>query len=470
MRGALLATTFLFLLPFIFIKGPFFGILMWYWISLMNPQYLVWDGLSAAIPYAFVVGVCTLFSWLLLSREPRLPPVNKTTVLLGLLMIWISLTSFFGSGPSADIYDYWLLSEKMLLMTLLAFTLTYTRERLEQLILVCALSLGLLGLRSGVWVLLTGGSNMVEMPGSSMISGNNEIGVALSTMLPLLFYLQQRYNQPYFKWPLRIVLGFTVIAALFTYSRGTFLAIAVMALMVLLRSRHKLVSAIMVLLLAAGVWEYAPAQWFGRMQTINSYQTDGSAEARLYLWRLSWAMALKHPILGGGFHWSFDPVEVNKEFAGSDFHWPVGIGPADEMTPGREGELPALLSARAAHSIWFETLSDHGFPGLALFVAILLAAAFNSRWVIRRAIGRPDLIWADKLGRMLQISLAAYAVAGTFGSMNFYDGFYAVVIISAAARRVVSAQLAMEARTSAPAKFAMIRPPQSPFQQPQSIG
>jgi putative inorganic carbon (hco3(-)) transporter len=466
MRGILLGLAFFSSLPLIFIKGPFFGILMWYWVSLMNPQYMVWDSFFSNLPYALIVAVSTFVSWLMLSREPKLPPGDKVTGLLCLLMIWMSITSWFGSGPPQEIFDWWLLAEKMLLMTVVAYTLTYTRERLDQLILVCALSLGLLGLRGGVWVLLTGGANQVELPGSSMISGNNEVGVALTTMLPLLFYLRQRYNQPYLKWPMRALIGFTVIADLFTYSRGTFLALAAVAAVAWFRSRHKLLSAMVIVVVAAGIWNFAPQQWFERMGTIETYQTDGSAESRLYLWRLAWAMALKHPVLGGGFHWSFDPAAVNREFFGSDLHWPAGIGAASEIRS--DNYLPALVTPRALHSIWFETLSDQGFPGLALFVAIFLVAALDSRWLVRRARGQPDLAWADNLGRMLQVSLVGYAVAGTFASMSLYDGFYVVVIIAAAARRVVSNELA-EARTRQPAKLSTIPPSRSPLR-PQPIG
>ena len=47
-----------------------------------------------------------------------------------------------------------------------------------------------------------------------MIGDNNDLGVALVTFLPLLFYLWQRYPQPYFKWPL---LGWIVLVQLVYY-------------------------------------------------------------------------------------------------------------------------------------------------------------------------------------------------------------------------------------------------------------
>jgi hypothetical protein len=57
MRGLVLLIVFFSALPFIFVKGPFFGILLWYWISLMNPQKLVWNSVAGGIPYAEIVAV-----------------------------------------------------------------------------------------------------------------------------------------------------------------------------------------------------------------------------------------------------------------------------------------------------------------------------------------------------------------------------------------------------------------------------
>jgi putative inorganic carbon (hco3(-)) transporter len=440
MRGIALGLVFFPLLPLIFIRGPFVGILMWFWVSLMYPQFVVY-GFFADIPYALIVAVATLLSWLLFLREPKLPPPDKTSVLLVLLMIWASITSYFGTGPPSDIYQSWLLTEKMLLMTVVAHALTNNRERLDQLITVCVLSVTFWGLKGGVWTLRHGGQYLVLGPATSMIGDNNELGVALTMMLPLLFYLLRRYPQPYFKWPMWGLIGLTLLGDLFTYSRGALLAIGAMAVVVWFRSRHKVLSATFALVVAGAVWNFAPAQWLGRMDTIKTYQQDNSAEQRLYLWRLAWAMTLRHPILGSGFNWSYAPASVNEQLAGQGFHWHFG-GDAPIPKELSGGELPPLIMPRAAHSIWFEMMSDHGFPGLFLLVAILVSAMLDARWLVRMTRRRPDLAWADGLGRTLQASLVAFAVGGTFVSLPYYDGFYAMVIIAAAARRVVAEDLA----------------------------
>ena len=422
MRGLVLLIVFFSALPFIFIKGPFFGILMWYWVSLMNPQKLVWNGLAGGIPYAQIVAVLTLLGWLLSKVEPKLPPKNKTTVLLVMLAVWISVTSILGTGPADQIYEKWQLAEKMFLMSIVAYTLTTTRPRLEQLIAVCTLSIAFFGFKGGLFSLLySGGTARVYGPDGTMIGDNNDLGVALTMVLPLLFYIRERYRQPYLKWPFLVLIGLTFLGDIFTYSRGALLALFAMGAMLWWRSRQKVSMALLIAVAAFGVWSYAPDEWFARMGTIQTYQEDASAETRVYLWHLAWAMALKRPITGAGFHWSNNPALVNQQLEDS------GLAP--------------LTRPRAPHSNWFEMLGDHGFVGLGIFLAILISTAVDARWLVRNSRGNPDLEWANTLGRMLQASLVGFCAGGSFATQAMFDGFYAVVIIAAAARRLVAAEI-----------------------------
>jgi putative inorganic carbon (hco3(-)) transporter len=423
MRGLVLLIVFFSALPFIFVKGPFFGILLWYWISLMNPQKLVWNSVAGGIPYAEIVAVSTLLWWLLSRFEPKWPPMNKTTGLLVMLAGWISVTSIFGTGPSNQIYEKWQLAEKMLLMSIVAYTLTTTRTRLEQLIVVCTLSIAFFGFKGGLFSLLfSGGTARIFGPDGTMIGDNNDLGVALTMILPLLFYMRDRYRQPFLKWPFLALIGLTFLGDVFTYSRGALLALFAMGAMLWWRSRRKVSMALLIAVAAFGVWSFAPDEWFARMGTIESYQADASAESRLYMWHLSWAMALKRPITGAGFHWSNYPASVNRQLSDSG--------------------LPPLTRPRAPHSNWFEMLGDHGFVGFAIFIAILISTARDAGWLVRHSRGNPDLEWANTLGRMLQASLVGYCAGGSFATQAMFDGFYAVVIIAAAARRIVAAEIA----------------------------
>jgi putative inorganic carbon (hco3(-)) transporter len=408
----------------------------------MAPQEAVWSSVFSGVPYALIVAVTTLVCLAVARNEPKLPPASKTTILLFLLMLWICVTSWYGIGPGSQIYDKWQLAEKMLLMTIVAYTLTNSRTRVEQLIIVCVLSIGFWGFRGGLIAIVTGGAARVHGPDSSMIGDNNDLGVALTMILPLIFYLREQYRRRMIKWPIQVLIGLTILGDIFTYSRGALVAMVAMAAMLWVRSQKKVQILLLIVVAGIGVWKLAPTAWMDRMFTIETYQDDASAEGRIHMWQRAWALAQKSPIVGGGFHWSYDPDAVNKLLAGSG--------------------APKLPYPIAPHSIWFEMLGDHGFVGLALFVTILASTFADARWLMRHARRDPDLAWANNLGRMLQVALVGYCAGGSFATQGMYDGFYAIVIIAAAARRIVAAQLASR-KVVAPAgrNFAAVARPGS---------
>jgi hypothetical protein len=86
------------------------------------------------------------------------------------------------------------------------------------------------------------------------------------------------------------------------------------------------------------------------MNTIEHYQGEGSAEHRLWIWQVSLQIAAERPLVGGGFritHWS---NETNRLLAHSS--------------------LQRMTTGLAAHSIYFDVLSEHGWVGLILFLMI----------------------------------------------------------------------------------------------------
>jgi putative inorganic carbon (hco3(-)) transporter len=426
MRGLVLFIIFFGLLSLVF-KRPFIGILMWFWISLLNPHRYVY-GFATGLSYALILALVTLGSWLFLHpEEPKFPPRDRMTFLIVALMVWISISSLTGVGPSDDIINFWGDAEKMLLMTLVAYTMTNTRERFDQLILICVLSIAYFGFAGGIFSILRGGSARIFGPPSSMIADNNDLGVALAMILPLLFYFHSRYTQPNYRWPLRAFIALVVIGALFTYSRGALLGLAAMGGVLWLRTPHKAVTGIAIVIAIVGMLQLAPSQWLDRMQTVQTYEQDKAAESRLWLWQVSWIVAKKYPITGAGFHWGWNWNWVNFQIEGS------GLRP--------------LVRPRAPHSIWFEMVSTHGFVGLALFVGFMVASAADAQWLIRRTRGSPELAWANNFGRMFQAGLVGFAVGGSFVSLDLYDGFYAMAILGASARRIVAAELAARPRT-----------------------
>src|SRR5437899_2832070 len=81
----------------------------------------------------------------------------------------------------------------------------------------------------------------------------------------------------------------------------------------------------------------------------------------------------------------------------------------------------------AAHSIYFDVLSEHGWVGLALFLMIGVYSWMNCSWLIRRSRGRPELAWATVLGKMGQAVLVGFWVGGAFQSLAYFDEYWCLL-------------------------------------------
>jgi hypothetical protein len=105
-------------------------------------------------------------------------------------------------------------------------------------------------------------------------------------------------------------------------------------------------------------------------------------------------------------------------------------------------DLTKLTKPRAAHSIYFDALSEHGWVGLFLFLMILGYSWVNCAWLTRHSRNRPDLAWANMLGRMGQAVLVGYATAGAFASQAYLDEYWCIIFVIEAARRLLAKEIA----------------------------
>jgi probable O-glycosylation ligase (exosortase A-associated) len=285
---------------------------------------------------------------------------------------------------------------------------------LKKMVWVLVLSLGAFGAKGGLFTLMTGGSYRVLGPAGSYIAENNALALALVMAVPIIWYLRLQSDKRWLRYGLTAMAGLTVVAAAGSYSRGALLAGAAMMAFLWLKSRNKLSTGIVLLLLIPLVWLAMPEQWHARMSTIEEYQSDSSAMGRINAWYFALEVAKTH-LLGGGFM-VFNPA-MFRIYAPNptDFH--------------------------AAHSIFFQVLGEHGYIGLTLFVSIIGSAWLTANKIIRSVRNHPDLKWASDFAAMAQVSLVGYMVGGAFLSLAYYDYFWYVVAALVITQRIVARKL-----------------------------
>ena len=189
-----------------------------------------------------------------------------------------------------------------------------------------ALSIGLHGLKGGLFAIATAGQYTVYGPPGSFIEDNTAVGVAFSMVLPMLFFLARSEKNIWFKRFLAACFVFTVLATIFTYSRGAFLGLVVVFGLLFLHFslRMKVATVAVALLALPVVIGMIPEQYVSRVKTIQTYEQDGSANARLVAWEAAWAVAKEHPLTGGGFQ-VIDDVPTVKSYLYKFDSFAVGV-------------------------------------------------------------------------------------------------------------------------------------------------
>ena len=415
MRSLLFVLDMLCLLP-IAMARPFVGVLLWDWIAFMNPHRVVW-GFGVDWPWGWATFVVTIAGWAF-SREKKQIAVNPTTVLMGLFILGITMNMPFALSPWAAEYQGWLRVLKMFTFFILTASLLTDKRRIDALIWMIVISIGF-------WIFYQGGASVITLgghkafgPPDSMITDNNIFAAAILVVLPLINYLRLQARHKLVRVVLLLTMGLTLLTVLASYSRGAFLGIFAVSVVLWWRSRSKLAGLIVLGTALGAAVMFMPADWVARMHTIDHYQHDNSAESRLQIWNIAWHLALHHPLTGVGFH-------------GTLFHRVV-----DTVFPG--GITIAI------HSIWFQALGEQGFVVFFIWLAITLVGAWNTQRIVRLTRGRPELAWAWDLARMVQVSIVAYTVTGTFLPIAYWDIYFTVLVAVQMAHVLVVRQLHRE--------------------------
>ena len=425
MRDIVVTAVIFSTLPFILWR-PYIGVLVWTWISFMNPHRLTW-GFAYDMPFAMIVAVVTLVS-LLISREPKRIPWTRETILLLIFLTWLLVTTINAIYPQfawPHLNQLW----KILLMVILTMMLMQSKERIDQLVWVIALSIGFYGVKGGIFTIVHGGVYHVRGPEGSFIGGDNEMGLALIMTIPLLRYLQLTAGNIWLRGALTVAMVLCAIATVGSQSRGALVGLVAMGAFLWLKSRNKFFTALLGAIAITLVVLVMPQQWYDRMATIETYQTDESAMGRINAWKMAFNMAKDRP-LGGGF---------------DSFH---------DYTFALYAPHPE--DVHDSHSIYFEVLGEHGFVGLGLFLMLGLMTWRTASWVIRRAHRDREKRWAADLAAMTQVSLLGYASAGAFLGLAFFDYYYTLIALIVLCKTVLISDAA--ARIAEPAVNAAAPP------------
>lgn len=407
------------------LRQAFAAYLMWGWSGLIAFNTFMY-GFMGSLPYAQIFALMTL-ALLVVKKDPEnttfaIRPLQTLMLLFAMHAVMVALAAFPGLPRNWELCTNLL---KTLLFCLLMPMFVTTRLRAHVMLLMIVLGLGFHGTLEGLRFVATGGSHISQ--GNVKLGDNNHFANMLAMLVPLIFYLAKWTRNRQIRAIFVAVLVLNVLALIATFSRAGLVALAMTVAWLVIRSRQKLIGLTLAVVGGAILLSYAPDRWFERMNTIQDAGQDSSFVGRVIAWKRASAIALDHPIFGGGFH-------------------SVQYGPVMEKYLTNDGLLgffptPVPTYAAAAHSIYFEVMGDMGFVGLVLFVLIMLSVFVDNFKLKRlaRQIG-PEVKWASDMVGMLSVSMVAFLVGGASISAAYTELPYLIVTLSFVVRRIVETQ------------------------------
>lgn len=388
-------------------RRPWIGVVLWTWLSTMNPHRYAY-GFAYDAPLAAAAAGSTLLG-LLLTRERSTPFKGAPAVWLAVFIVWVTLSWLLGLDVAND-EPQWMKVTKVFFMVLVGLSLLHSKKHIFALIWVSAGSLALLGVKGGLFTIATGGGYRVWGPPGSFIADNNEFALALVMTIPLLRFLQLQMRVAWQRLLMTPVMLLCAAAALGSQSRGALLAIGAMTAVLWWRGKSRLKVGLFMAVAGASLVAFMPDSWNARMSTISEYDQDLSAMGRISAWWNAWGIAQDRP-------------------------FGVGFDAARPELFAKYSPYPDFV--HAAHSIYFQVMGNHGFVGLALFLGVFVSTYWAAGRLRVESRVHPAASWCEGLGAMAQVSLVGYAVGGAFLSLAYFDLPYNVMMMVVLAREWV---------------------------------
>jgi len=400
MRDLVFTALMLVVLP-VCLRRPLIGLLTFSWLAYMRPQDLTWS-FARAQRWSFLVAAVMLAGWLL-SRERRPLVWNARTWAMVALVAVVGISLVFSVPTRMSVTHRYVEFAKIIGIALFTTALVHKPEHLRMLVWVVALSFAFYGVKNGLAGILSGGSPILQGPGG-MLEDNNDFALALTMGLPMLVQIGASERNRVLRRGVYATVPLTVLTVILTHSRGGFLALSAMVLLLVWRSRNRAAAFAVLGVAALFALLFTPSSYVERIATIAQFKSDGSAMGRLAAWRTAINMALDHPLLGVGL----------AKFQAAYTDYASGL---------------VYDSTRVTHNAYLQIWAECGSIALLLYL-FLIASTFASLLRIRSQARRLySSSWILNYTAMFEAAMLAFVIGSAFLNRAHFDLFYHLVAV-----------------------------------------
>ncbi len=403
------------------LRRPFIWVLAYLYIDILSPQKISYH-LLAALPISLIAFVLAFGGWLLV--DPKID--SRFTLrqgLIAVLLVYCGMTTLTADFPVQALAKWSWVWKALVFAVFLPLTLR-TRLRIEAAALVMVLSVGAIIIDGGIKTVGGGGGygelHLFINDNTGLYEGSIISTVAIA-VIPLILWLMNHGTIFPPDWRVKLFgLALMFSCALMpvgTQARTGLLCLALLAILALRNVKRRVLYVGVMAVLALIAIPLLPASYTQRMNTIQNHQADESAATRLAVWGWTLDYVKDHP-LGGGFE-AYRSNRVHVELKG-------------QTTEGNNVSVEvkdAYDKARAYHSSYFEMLGEQGWPGLVLWLWLMLSGLWQMERIRHRWKKRtgPGETWQAPLAGALQQSLIVYMAGSLFVGIAFQPFCYMLI-------------------------------------------
>ena len=396
---------------------PWIGVLYGYMDAILEPQdiwFWAFHGMRAEFWVLFPTCVGAVV-WMLRGKcSFKILQARRNTYLF---LLWILLILSYFLGPFTHVggpYRFdnattmlWRVN-KMMLFYFVACLCIDTERKTKFLYFVVFGSIAYLAFWANhqYWTghyfgRLTG----PESPtGYGLYTDQNAFAMLFVVAQPFFWHFGALVKNKWGKW---LSWGFMLLswnAIFLTGSRGGFLGLAVVLLLLVARSQKKFIGLLLLPLFSFAVIYHGGSVFKRRILTINHYQQNASAEERLEAWRAALRMAEAHPVFGVGL---------------------ASFGPA---FPHFSTEHP-----RETHDTVLQITAESGVPAGMTYVAIaamLIFALWKNGARLKQDIKEESSKVLLAINEATLIGFCGYLTCGIFLSLQYYEIYYCLNVLA----------------------------------------
>lgn len=400
---------------------PWIGIVSYYLLALLGPHYIWWwtfDGLRVSLLVAGFT-LAGIGAGLLQRRFDF--AFLKTRLNFWVLLLWMFVAASYFLGPYVDAFSskglgpeqLFSMANKMFLFYFCAVLAINDRVKVRYMIVMYVLSVAYLIYWANMqyldqnWMQFNAGrlKGPLGVAGTSIYKDENAFAMVFVTGLPFFFYLGLQTRKLWLRCLLWSCIPLGCHALFLTGSRGGLLGLVVVALAIVLKSKRKILTVPIIVLLALFYQFQAGPTMKDRGELIAGYKGEGSAEERLRVWRGGIEIIKNNPVFG------------------------VGIGSFVTALPN----FIEIKDSRVAHNTLMQYTAESGIGAGAAFLMTLYLFYLNWSRTSARYREHPCADEVAELQRYTDatgISFTGFVSTSVFLSLNTYEIFFYLLILN----------------------------------------